>query len=107
MLSDEWRKQGFHHGERFKVTNIVDYVLWQDDRNDMIGITINFEEADDYHYELEMKEWRKFQESALKDSNLMELPKLLGNFLNENSEMFAFEKALDSHQIKYDKIAFF
>lgn len=107
MLSDKWLKQGFHHGERIKVTNVVDYVLWQDDRNNMIGITINFEEADDYHYELEMKEWLKFQESVLKDANLKELPKLLGNFLKENRELFAFENTLDFYQIKYDKIAFY
>lgn len=48
----------------------------------------------------------KFLENVLNDTNLNETPKLFGNFMEVNTEMFAFQDALDTNQIKYDKIAF-
>lgn len=56
MLSDDWLRQGFQHGERIEVTDIVDYVIWTDNKNDIIGVSVNFEEADDYHYDIEIEE---------------------------------------------------
>lgn len=47
MLSDYWIRQGFQQGERIEVTDIVDYVIWTDNKNDIIGISVNIEEADD------------------------------------------------------------
>ena len=106
MLSDDWLRQGFQHGDRIEVTDIVDYVIWTDNKNDIIGISVNFEEADDYHYDIEIEEWMKFLAHGLNDTNLKESPKLFRNFLEENSDMFAFQDVLDSNHIKYDKIAF-
>nr|WP_294486972.1 hypothetical protein [uncultured Anaerosporobacter sp.] len=106
MLSDEWLRQGFRHGERIEVPDIVDYVRWTDNKNDIIGVSVNFEEADDCHYDIEIEEWMKFLENVLNDTNLNEIPKLLRIFLEENPKVFAFQAVLDSNQIKYDKIAF-
>lgn len=106
MLSDDWLRQGFHHGERIEVTDIVDYVIWTNNENDFIGVSVNFEEADDYHYDIEIEEWMKFLVNVLNDANLNETPKLFRNFLEENTEIFGFQAVLDSNQIKYDKIAF-
>jgi hypothetical protein len=49
MLSDDWLKQGFQHGERIEVTDIVDYVIWTDTSNSIIGVSVNFEKAYDFH----------------------------------------------------------
>lgn len=106
MLSDDWLRQGFKHGDRIEVTEIVDYVIWTDNKNDTIGVSVNFEEADDYHYDIEIEEWMKFLENVLNNANLNETPKPFRNFLEDNTEMFAFQDVLDSNQIKYDKIAF-
>lgn len=106
MLSDDWLRQGFQHGQRIKVNNIVDYVIWTDNKNDIIGVSVDFEEADDYHYDIEIEEWMKFLENVLRNPDLEETSKLFRNFLDENTEMFAFQEVLDSNQIRYDKIAF-
>lgn len=106
MLSDDWLRQGFQHGERIEVNDIVDYVIWTDNKNDIIGVSVNFEEADDYHYDIEIEEWMKFLVKVLDNTNLGETPKLFRNFLEENTEMFAFQDVLDFNQIKYEKIAF-
>lgn len=106
MISDDWLRQGFQHGERIVVTDIVDYVVWTDTTNSIIGVSVNFEEADDYHYDIEIEEWMKFLVQVLIDTNMKETPKLFRNFLEANTEMFAFQEALKFYQIKYDKIAF-
>ena len=106
MLSDDWLRQGFKHGDRIEVTDIVDYVIWTDNEKDIIGVSVNFEEADDYHYDIEIKEWMKFLENVLNDTNMNETPKLLSSFLEVNTDKYAFQAVLDSMRIKYDKIAF-
>ena len=106
MLSDDWLRLGFQHGQRIKVTSIVDYEIWTDSRGSIIGVSVNFEEADDYHYDIEVEEWKKFLRNVLKDADMMNTSELFHNFLEENTEMFAFQDALDFYQIKYDKIAF-
>jgi hypothetical protein len=106
MLSDDWLRQGFQHGERIEVTNIVDYVIWTNNENDFIGVSVNFDEADDYHYDIEIKEWMKFLVNVLDNPDFEVTSKLFRNFLNDSSEIFAFQDALDFNQIKYDKIAF-
>lgn len=107
MLSDDWLRQEFQHGQRIEVTSIVDYFIWTDKNDSIIGVSVNFEEADDYHYDIEIEEWMKFLVNVLKDSNMRNTSELFHNFLEENTEMFAFQDALDFHQIKYDKIAFY
>ncbi len=107
MYSDDWLKLGFQHGERIKVSTVVNYVIWTDSKDCVVGVTVHFEEADDYHYDLPIEEWMKFLTKVLKNSNAEKTPNLFKDFLYENKEMFAFEDILDTYQIKYDKIAFF
>lgn len=106
MLSDDWLQRRFQHGDRIKVTDIVDYVIWTDNKNDIIGVSVNFNKADDYHYDIEIEEWREFLVKVLNVTDLKETPNRFRNFLDKNSDMFAFQDSLDSNQIKYDKIAF-
>lgn len=107
MYSDDWLRLGFQHGDRIKVTDIVDYEIWTDSRKNIIGFTVNFEEADDYHYDLPIEEWMKFITKVLKNSDIEKTRELFKNFLCENTEIFAFQDALEAHQIKFDKIAFY
>ena len=107
MYSDDWLRLGFQHGEQIKVTDIVDYEIWIDGRNNIIGVTVNFEEADDYHYDLPIEEWMKFITKVLTNSDIEKTPELFKKFLCENTEIFAFQDALEAHQIKFDKIAFY
>ena len=107
MYSDNWLKLGYKHGDRIKVLAVADYEIWTGSGNRIVGITVNFEIADDYHYELLIEEWIKFHAAVLKSTNLDETKKLFENFLCENNEMFDFEDALKLHGIKYEKAAFY
>jgi 4-alpha-glucanotransferase len=107
MHSDNWLKLGYKHGERIIVSPVIDYEIWTDSENSIVGVTVNFEEADDYHYELPIEEWMKFLEKVLKNINLENTQKLFEKFLHENNKMFDFQDALKLHGIEYDKIAFY
>ena len=106
MLSDDWIRQGFQHRQRIKVNDLVAYVIWTDNKNDIIGVSVKFKEVYDYYYDIEIEEWMKFLDHVLKNQDLKETSKLLRYFLDGKSGMFAFQDALDTNQIKYDKIAF-
>jgi len=58
--SDDWIKQGYTCGQRFKVSDIVDYRIWSDNAGDVAGVTVNFETANSFHYELLSVDWNKF-----------------------------------------------
>jgi len=107
MCSDKWLKLGYKHGERNKVSTVADYETWKDSENNIIGVTVNFEDADDYHYELPIEEWMKFLEKVLKSTDLTNTQKLFQEFLIQNNGMFDFQDTLDLHGVKYDKIVFY
>jgi hypothetical protein len=47
---------GYKHGERISVSSVIDYEIWTDSENSIVGVTVNFEVADDYHYGLLINE---------------------------------------------------
>jgi hypothetical protein len=107
MYSDKWLKLGYKHGDRIIVSSVADYEIWTDSENSIVGVTVNFEVADDYHYELLINEWMKFLDKVLKTINLESTQKLFEKFLYENNNMFDFEDTLKMHGIMYEKIAFY
>ena len=52
MYSDYWLKSGYQYGESIKVLTVADYKIWIDNRGCIVGVTVDFEEADDYYYDL-------------------------------------------------------
>lgn len=107
MYSDNWLKQGYNTGDRIEVTNIVDYRIWSDNNGNMIGVTIDFETADDFHYELLMANWNRFLSEALCVQESAVSTAAFHDFLAQNKGLFAFEEALKAHDIKYKKAAFY
>ncbi|MEM1486436.1 hypothetical protein V6615_16480 [Oscillospiraceae bacterium PP1C4] len=107
MHSDNWLNLGYKHGERIIVSTVADYEIWTDSENSIVGVTVNFNEADDYHYDILVEEWKKFLSEVLKSTNLAETQKLFEKFLHENNKIFDFEDTLELHGIKYEKIAFY
>ena len=107
MHSDNWLKFGYKRDQRIIVSTVADYETWTDSENNIVGVTVNFNEADDYHYELLVEEWKKFFLEGLKSTNLAEMQKLFEKFLHENNNMFGFEDALKLHGIKYEKMVFY
>jgi hypothetical protein len=107
MYSDEWLKQGFTKGEKINVSSIVNYGIWLDNDGVPVGVTINFETADDFHYELLMQDWNKFLKEVLLDDNPINTERVFREFINSNNWPFGFEEMLDAKSIEYKKIAFY
>ena len=105
LYSDEWLKKGYHSGESISIENgqPISYKYWYAD-DVKIGATIDFEYADDAHYEFL---WEDF-------SKLILLWGGEDNFLNNMKEFFAkeqpyyiFSDFLDENEIKYKRIVFY
>lgn len=106
MYSDEWSKQGFTKGKKANVSSIVNYEIWLDNDGVPVGVTINFEMTNDFHYELLIHDWNRFLKEVLRDSNPINTERLFTEFINNSNQQFAFEEKLDAKGIKYKKIAF-
>lgn len=107
MYSDEWSKQGFTKGKKTNVSSIVNYVIWLDKKGAAVGVTINFETANDFHYELLIHDWNRFLEEVLQDGNSINTERLFRELINNANSYFTFEETLDAKGIKYKKIAFY
>lgn len=107
MYSESWVKQGYNSGDRIKVTDIVDYRIWSDNSGDMIGVTIDFETADDFHYELLTADWRKFLIEVLSITDIAAPTVAFRDYLAHNKGLFAFEESLKANGINFKKSAFY
>lgn len=107
MYSDEWLKQGFNSSLRMKVSDEVDYRIWSNNVGTAVGVTIDFETADDFHYELLMPDWNRFLAEMLYDTNPANTTKVFGKYLYNCKWLFSFEEDLNSNSIKYKKVAFY
>ena len=105
--SDNWLKQGHTSGDRIKVSDIIDYRVWSDKNGSAVGVTVDFETADDFHYELLTVDWGRFLSEVLCITDAATTTAALHNFLGNGTDLFAFEDALKSHDIKYKKIAYY
>lgn len=107
MYSDNWLKQGYTSGSRIKISDIVDYRFWSDNKGIAVGVTVDFEAAEDFHYELLTEDWNRFLFEVLCISDTSSATTAFQGFLKSNTNLFAFEEALNNRSIKYKKVAFF
>ena len=107
MYSDNWLKQGYTSGNRIKVSDTVDYQVWSDNAGAAVGVTVDFETADDFHYELLIADWHRFLFEVLCIADMSAAITVFQGFLKGNTNLFAFEESLNEHGIKYKKIAFY
>lgn len=120
MYSDNWRRN-----ETLRATNPVaidaqtNYKYWVDRRGKTVGVQINFELADDVHYEMEAEQWYAFVEKVLHISTMERfVNRLLGidteekicrklKALLEPLCWFGLEVKLRRNDIRFSKIAFY
>ena len=107
MHSDYWMRQGYHCGNRIKVTDIVNYQVWTDDNSNTVGVTVNYETADDFHYELRTADWNHFLTEVLFVSDTAVTAYVFRDYLLHHPGLFAFEEAMKSIGIAFKKVAFY
>lgn len=109
MYSDDWHRAGYRIENRIVVSEPVYYRHAYNQEGDLVGVIVDFEYADDYHYELLADDWKKFCEVYLESCDETEAFKkfIIAKDLETIEGMFAFEHALNAADITFKKIAFY
>lgn len=106
MLSDEWLQNGYTHGDTIDIIDgLITYEIWTNNSKNPIGVSVNFEYADDVHYNLSYSDWIQFLKEYLNIEHSEDHNRALYNFFSV-SDCFGFEDSLKECTIPYDKIAF-
>lgn len=106
MKSDVWLNKGYKKGYEIEITPIINYNIWTNKKNEPIGVTINFEYANDVHYELDYVDWLLFLQESLHIQASSELDEALRSLFSK-MEYGSLEKELAKNGIEFSKIAFY
>ena len=111
MYTDEWRKKGIKYRmeERIPVSGLVYYRHINGENDEILGVCVDFEDADDFHYELLANDWKRFCDTFLEHGDEKQMFKqfLEKKDLNTVEGWFAFETALQQENIPFKKMAFY
>lgn len=105
--SDEWHRLGYSSEAQTKVSDFVFYRLWHDQAGNEIGATVDFETANDFHYEMPIAEWQRFLRDILRVKEPEDVTDALRGYFLLNEGLFDFERDLNMHGIVFQKIAFY
>lgn len=105
LYSDKWIKQGYTSGERISIGNgqPIDYRIWYDGSSE-IGVTIDFEYAEDAHYEFLWEEFGKLMSIWGGEENFLTN---MQKFFSNKQPYFMFSNFLDENEIEYKMIVFY
>lgn len=106
MLSDEWLRFGYTHSDNIDIIDgLIDYYIWTDTCGSPIGISVNFEYADDVHYELHYSDWVRFLKDCL-HTTLEDCSKALYTYFSK-SDSHMFRNLLTDNKISFDRVVFY
>jgi hypothetical protein len=94
MYSDEWLKEGFSSGKQIRVSDFVYYRIWHDKAGATIGATVDFETANDFHYEMPGSEWKRFLNTVLRVKESEDVTAAFREYFKQKAGMFDFESDL-------------
>ena len=106
LYSDDWLKQGYKSCERINIENgqPIDYRFWYDDNDKKIGATIDFEYAEDAHYEFLWEEFEKLVSLWGGEENFLSS---MQDFFQKEQPYYIFSDYLDKNGIVYKRIVFY
>lgn len=109
MYSDEWHKNGYSIEKRVSVFDAVYYRHAYNKEGNLAGVIIDYELADDFHYELLTENWQAFCSRYLNGEDNVQAFRafLMEKGLESVQGIFAFERALKEANITYQKMAFY
>lgn len=107
MYSDKWVfNENFRKIPQMHFNDNIDIQYWLNSDNILVGVCIDFELADDVHYELTATNWFKFLEKVLRISCEKNVSVELAHFFQSNSSHFYFSEILNKYGIEFKKIYF-
>ena len=104
--SDDWLSRGFRSGERrCVVRSLVYYRVWTDHDDQPVGVTVDYEYAEDVHFDLEFASWMVFLEAAGIPWTIDSNPKRLKDALFRDGYS-EFEKSLVQLDLPYRRLVY-
>lgn len=104
--SDDWLRKGFRSGERrCVVETIVYYRIWTDENGARVGVTVDYEYAEDVHFELDFASWSAFLQATGLDADSEVPPQDLREVLFQDGYA-VFQNTLIRLRLPYSKRAF-
>lgn len=108
MYSDKWMfDTSLHKSAAVEINSATNVHYWLNDNEQLVGVCVSFELAEDVHYELKAEEWVRFLRDVLMVDPHSDYTVPLRNFLNTSIPQVDFGTALDAKHIEYKKIAFY
>lgn len=108
MYSDQWIKDpSIRKTASIKINATTNVRYWLDENEQLVGVSVNFELADDVHYELKVENWNRFLEEVLNIKPTDDFIVPFRNFLNTQAPQINFGIVLYDKQIEYKSIAFY
>lgn len=108
MYSDKWMfDTSLHKSAAVEINSTTNVYYWLNENEQLVGVCVNFELAEDVHYELKAEEWVRFLCEVLMVSPHSDYTVPFRNFLNTSIPQVYFGTALDAKHIEYKKIAFY
>lgn len=105
--SDQWlQDKSLHKTAAVEINTTTNVQYWLNENEQLVGVCVNFELADDVHYELNTENWFRFLREVLfiaPNSNCV-VP--FRDFLNTAAPQVDFGLVLDAKRIEYKKVAF-
>ncbi len=101
--SGAWHREGNRFEERILVKDPVYYRHVYTEDGILSGVIVDYELADDFHYELTGDAWKQFSARYFHGDDELQAFRA---FLASNQEWSAFEKALDAAGIEFKKETF-
>ena len=108
MYSDKWMNDpSIHKSSALYLTDNISLRYWQTENNQILGVCVDFDYADDFHYEFLKENWDFFLQNILHiDPNTDYLP-LLKTYFQKTAAHLDFMTAVDEHRIEHRKVAFY
>ena len=105
LYSDEWLSKGYQSGPRTSLNNgqPIHYRYWYDGET-KIGATIDFEYAEDAHYEFL---WEDFEKLTTLWGGQSDFSSGMQAFFAKKQPYYVFSNFLDSNHIVYKRIVCF
>ncbi len=108
MLSDGWLRLGYRHDDSVSLdaAHIANFYTWYDHEGNPVGATVNFEYANDSHYEMNYENWLRFLIAICKSDDLAQDAVTILRKYFDTHNMIDFEILLRKQGIRYDVISF-
>ncbi|NMM63028.1 hypothetical protein HBE96_10005 [Clostridium sp. P21] len=106
MKSDIWLNKGYKKGYETEITQKISYHIWTNQNDEPIGVTIDFEYANDVHYELNYEDWILFLQKLLHITVPSAFDEVLRNSFSK-ADYLSFEEELTKNEIEFSKIVYY